>query len=425
MDKKKVAIIGGGISGLTVANRLKERFEVKIYEKASRPGGLIKCKRVDENLYHIVGGHVFNSKRQDVLEYFWSFFDRKKEFIKAVRNACIFLDKPVGYPIENHIYELANDQIKAVLKDLLSINREGQKASVNFEQFLKNLFGTTLYSIYFEPYNKKIWNRDLSGVPISWLEGKLPMPTVDEILYHNLSKQEEANMVHSSFYYPVQNGSQFLIDRLAEGIEITCDAEINSISKTSESNKWQINNENQYDVVVYAGNIKDLIPICDDSLGVDQYRKDIESLEYHGTTTVLCEIEENPFSWIYVPDSKIAAHRIINTGNFADSNNKAGIRTATIEFTDFVDKKTVLDNLKKLPFSPKYIDHTFTEFTYPIQQDNTRCIISTLKEKIEPQAMFLVGRFAEWEYYNMDAAMGAAMDLSDKIMNITNQINQA
>ena len=33
----------------------------------------------------------------------------------------------------------------------------------------------------------------------------------------------------------------------------------------------------------------------------------------------------------------------------------------------------------------------------------------------EPEGLFLLGRFAEWEYYNMDVAMGAAMDLCKTI----------
>ncbi|MEJ7682717.1 MAG: hypothetical protein WKG06_33635 [Segetibacter sp.] len=34
-----------------------------------------------------------------------------------------------------------------------------------------------LYQLYFGPYNSKIWNTDISKVPLEWLDGKLPMPT--------------------------------------------------------------------------------------------------------------------------------------------------------------------------------------------------------------------------------------------------------
>lgn len=69
----KIAIIGAGVSGLSIAHCLKDRFEVRLFEKESRPGGLIKCDWVDGSLYHRVGGHVFNSRRNDVLQWFWRF----------------------------------------------------------------------------------------------------------------------------------------------------------------------------------------------------------------------------------------------------------------------------------------------------------------------------------------------------------------
>ena len=89
---KHLAIIGAGISGLSAAHFLKDKYDVTSFEKEDRPGGLIKCRRVNGNLFHTCGGHVFNSKRQDVLDWFWSKFVRDEEFSKADRNACVFLN---------------------------------------------------------------------------------------------------------------------------------------------------------------------------------------------------------------------------------------------------------------------------------------------------------------------------------------------
>ena len=63
---EKIAIIGAGISGLSVAHFLSDRYDITVFEKENRAGGLIRCLRVNGNLFHICGGHVFNSKRQDV-----------------------------------------------------------------------------------------------------------------------------------------------------------------------------------------------------------------------------------------------------------------------------------------------------------------------------------------------------------------------
>ncbi len=65
MMKQKVAVIGAGVSGLTTARMLKDRYEVKVFEKEDKVGGLVKCRSVDGNLFHTCGGHVFNFIRQN------------------------------------------------------------------------------------------------------------------------------------------------------------------------------------------------------------------------------------------------------------------------------------------------------------------------------------------------------------------------
>ncbi len=49
---KKIAVIGGGISGLSIAKMLGNRADVVVFESSDRPGGLIKCDRVQGNLFH-------------------------------------------------------------------------------------------------------------------------------------------------------------------------------------------------------------------------------------------------------------------------------------------------------------------------------------------------------------------------------------
>ena len=66
---KKIVVIGAGVSGLSIARLLVDGGnKVTVIEKEDKPGGLIKCDNINGCLYHKVGGHVFNTKRKDVLE---------------------------------------------------------------------------------------------------------------------------------------------------------------------------------------------------------------------------------------------------------------------------------------------------------------------------------------------------------------------
>ena len=337
----KIAIIGSGISGLSIANMLHKEHEVIVFEQNKKPGGLIKCERVQDCLFHKVGGHVFNSKNEAVLNWFWKHFDRDNEFVLARRSAKIlFDDKIIGYPIENYLYTLDKDLAKKVIAEMIDLNKNPKLSPFeydNFEDFLKYNFGETLYNLYFGPYNHKIWRTDLSQVAMEWLEGKLPMPNLLDMLMSNIVQHEETDMVHARFYYPKENGSQFIIDRLSQNINIKTNTTISTTQKTN--GKYTVDKEEGFDHVVYCGDIRK-IPQEWKSL-MQQKNVDInylENLRSNGTSNLFCETDDNTISWLYIPSPSIKAHRIIYTGNFSNTNNRGVARkTCVVEFSGEVN----------------------------------------------------------------------------------------
>ena len=65
---KKIAIVGGGITGLVLANLLSEKHQTTIFEKESQLGGLSAGVKKNgwqwplENFYH----HFFTSDRETI-----------------------------------------------------------------------------------------------------------------------------------------------------------------------------------------------------------------------------------------------------------------------------------------------------------------------------------------------------------------------
>jgi len=418
---KKLAIIGTGISGVSLGKMLKDKAEVTLFEKSNQAGGLVKCDRTEGNLFHRVGGHVFNSRNQAVLDWFWGFFDRDTEFIKAKRNAKILLQgQVIGYPLENYLYQFPKTTVQSIIGDLLLAAHDMRKPDEypDFEAFLKGNFGETLFKLYFEPYNKKIWNTDLSQVPLGWLEGKLPMPNLQEILLSNIVKEEEGSMVHSSFFYAKKNGSQFIVDRLAEGLNIKLNHPVSQLSKTD--GKWKVNGEGEYDAVVYCGDVRQLHKVCiSDQENFRQAALGVQHLKSNGTSNLLCECDPTNVSWMYLPGPEIQAHRIIYTGNFSETNNgeaaKNGRISCTVEFSGHHDVEFMTEQIKQLPGNMRYLDHNHEPNSYVIQDADTREKISDLKSLSESENLYLLGRFAEWEYYNMDKAMEAGFELVKKL----------
>ena len=416
--KNNIAIIGSGISGLTCANLLNNHdHKVIVFDQKKNYGGLISCTVENGNLFHRVGGHIFNSKNNHVSNWFWGKFDKEKEFVNVKRNAVIDLNKKfVSYPIELNLSQLDLSVGKKIITELIDLSNLGKDIrSRSFEEFLKYNFGKTLCEIYFNKYNKKIWNRDLGTIPIDWLEGKLPMIGPKEILFKNVFSSKEDNMVHSTFYYPKLGGSQFIVNRLCEGINLKNE----QIKKIGIQNKKIKLNEdtNPFDSLIFTGDVRDLKNILDENiiqeLEIEKVLYDISNLDSNPTSTMLCECDANPYSWVYLPNPNIKPHRIIMTGNFSENNNSKILNknriSCTVECSGNVIFEEFLDELDRLPFNLKHIAYNYSASSYIIQNSNTRLLIKELKQKLSIKNIFLCGRFAEWEYFNMDIAIESAM----------------
>lgn len=417
---KKIAIIGAGISGLSIARMLESRCKVTVFEASSKAGGLVKCDRIQDNLFHRVGGHVFNSRNQQVLDWFWQYFDRDREFLKAKRNARILIgDKIIGYPIEDYLYEFDSAIVEKVIDELLQSSKNPLSGSYkNFEDFLRGNFGKTLYELYFGPYNRKIWNTDLSQVPLEWLEGKLPMPDLRQIILRNIIRQEESGMVHSTFYYAKENGSQFIIDRLSEGLNIKVNSPVSRLEQTNQ--EWTINGQSTFDHVIYCGDIRKLGGLIEGKTSsLAEALNEVSALKSNGTSNLFCECDQTDISWMYLPEAQFAAHRIIYTGSFSPDNNRgvseSGRMTCVVEFSGDHSFDEMCREATRLPGNLKPISFNQEKNSYVIQNQDTRSKINSLKTELEKINIHVLGRFAEWEYYNMDKAIEAGMEVADRI----------
>ena len=411
----KVKIVGSGISGLAAAHLISEKVsDVEVLERNSKPGGLIECSHEQGILYHKVGGHVFNSKNEKVLDWFWSFFDKDKDFIKVKRNAKILLDNVfVGYPIENNLFQLSENTVAEVIEDLLK-SQSPDVSQSNFKDYLLTTFGHTLCELYFFPYNEKIWQCDLREVSLSWLSGKLPMPNLSNIIMNNIFRVEESEMVHSTFYYPREGGSQFIADTLAQNLNVSYETEVSEIRFFG--GKLSVNS-NYVDRLIYTGRINQLKDILrTDDPNILEALNEADNFNFHGTSNLLCECDHTDISWLYLPDSRVKAHRIIYTGGFAPSNNNtSGRMSCTVEFSGDVSFAEMKSEITKLPGNLTPIAANSEPFSYVIQDENTRNKISLIKKELRKANIYLVGRFAEWEYFNMDAAIESASRLVQEL----------
>ena len=224
-------------------------------------------------------------------------------------------------------------------------------------------------------------------------------------------------MVHASFFYPKFNGSQFIINRLAENQAIKTSYDVKKIALVPGGGML-VNDDLKTDKIVFTGDVRQLSSIIDiNDEELKEALENVADLPSNGTSNVFCETDENDISWLYLPEAQFKAHRIIYTGNFSETNNagKDQRKTCVVEFSGKQDRQLMLDELPLLPGNLKPIAFNYEPNSYIIQEADTRSKISGLTKLLSRYDIHLLGRFAEWEYYNMDKCIESAMALKVKL----------
>jgi len=403
----KICIIGAGITGLTAGKLLSKDYGVTIYEKESNIGGIARTKNVDGVAYHTVGGHCLNSKNKAVIDFIFNEVLEREKWHLVKRDAKInFHGKIISYPIEFAIREIASfDENLAfqITKDFMSTE---DREVDNLADWFKAKFGETLANEYFIPYNKKIWQMKPSEMSHLWVYDKLPIPNKKNFFKALISNNEDT-MPHKTFFYPNSNNQNTFIEALANELNIITNYKVTSIEKIA--GKWIINNRYKYDVVINTMplNILPLVLKNTPSEIIDESKK----LKYNKVTTMIWKTKPINYTWTYYPSEDTIFHRHIHIGNFFEPKKNYTITEAIGEHT----YEEMVEYGKKYNYLIEPLDYNVSDHAYVVYDKNYKEATTKIKDYLDQIGIYTIGRFGEWEYYNMDICMEKAFNLIEKI----------
>ena len=403
---------------MTAAKKLQEKgYNVTVYEIESNPGGLARSRIVDGYVYDPHGGHIFNSKDPQIVEWVFSLLP-KENWQFRIRNAKIlFGDKYVSYPFELSLCELNVDDAVECARDFILAQRGPEPD--NYRDWLVWNFGQAIADRYMLPYNRKIWAYPLEDMEIGWMAGKMPLPTKEEILRSFLLKDSsERKMPHSTFYYPTYGGIQTMVDRISEGLDLRCGESIKSIRM--KEGEWIINDDCAFDAVVSTIPLPELPAVMNLPTSVQNA---IAGLKYNSVTTVLCKCPETDISWLYMPDKQYRTHRIGYQSALTPAAAPSGTGSGAFEIIGerFDVNKDIIHTPGVVPEKlglSDVLDWEFSKYAYVIHDKDYRKNTQTIFDFFNNVDDFhLLGRFSTWNYKNMDMCMRDAFDLAEKICN--------
>lgn len=410
------AVLGAGISGLSIASILQDRGEqTVVFEKNSTCGGLARTRFVNGYLYDPHGGHILNSKHSEVMEWAFSIYPKEKWKFTA-RNAKIYMNGTfISYPFELSLGELNTESAVDCAHDFL-LSGTGPEPD-NFKDWLIWNFGQAISDQYMIPYNQKIWAYPLEDMETRWMQGKMPLPTKKEIIRSLLLKDSsERKMPHSTFYYPLSGGIQSFCDAMARTLDIRYGEEVTAIEYVK--GRWKINRFDGFDRVISTIPL----PMFKGVMTLpEKVKTSLSGLKYNSLTTVLYRCPKTDITWLYIPGHNYKSHRVgyqsALTPNASPAGNEGVAALEMIgekfDVNDLVNRRDILP--EELGYR-ETMDSEFTEYAYVIHDREYRNNLKLIHGYFDSLPNFeLLGRWGRWNYNNMDICIYDAMQLAGNL----------
>ncbi len=450
-----VGILGGGLTGLTLGFLIEDS---EILERENECGGLCRSTSEEGFTFDCFGSHIIFSRDREVLNFMLRMLG--DNVVKCRRNTKILYNgRLVKYPFENGLADLPlRENLKCVASFLFARAKKCLHRCDGFSSFHEYLlanFGGGISSKYLIPYNEKIWKRPISDLNASWAAGRVPSPSVFDVLRSSLGFNSEGYTHQLNFYYPKRGGIEALINSIERKCadKTVCNFEVKAIWHSND--KWYVSNGEEcmkYDKIVAT------IPVFS---VVDALREGGENvpasvvhasrrLSFNSLITVMIGLEGEPpvnarieieegadaetgenmrgISWLYIPDADCLPHRVAFPSNYSKYVAPEGKTAVLAEITcacgssgiwnmsdHDIMERTINDLNRKGILNRNYICFAKVvraPLAYIIYDRNYERNVLTLREYFGKKGIILAGRFAKFEYMNMDDCVKDAIEIA-------------
>ena len=446
-----LAILGGGLSGISLAYLLQESgaaMAIDILEREDVPGGLCRSFPFG-NVHYDVGPHIMFSKNSDILKLMVRMLGDNVH--KLRRSNRIWHDgRLVKYPFENELSALSEPDKQYCLNAFLN-NPYTDYVPQNMLQFFLVTFGEGITNLFLRPYNEKIWKFDPSLMDTQMVE-RIPKPPREDIIRSAEGVATEGYVHQLHFFYPKTGGVESIvrgfIAQLGPGVAIRTGTEVAKLHKAGE--KWSVTSsdgaERQYDRVVSTIPLPTLFRALDPP-PPDEVAQAAARLKFNSIIICMLRVKRERLGdnfAITVADKTVLFHRLSKVNFLFPPEVDDGTTSLLVEVTyrkgDLIDQmndrhvvQRIVQDLCRLGFIEDAADVLADEvtrhpFAYVIYDLAHRQNMATIRRYCEGElGLTLHGRFGEFEYINMDQVIEKSMarcrELADR--PIAGNANQA
>ncbi len=452
MRKKRVIILGAGISGLATAWELASAgIPVIIIEKESDIGGLAGTIDWDGWKFDY-GPHNFSTNENDIVDFYKKLLPEHFKS-RTLKTRLYIFNKLVPFPLKGFkvFLELNKIQmVKAILDFTLTRVKafiRGIKETEFLDEWIIRRFGNVLYSIYFGPYIERVWKMDPHKLSKVIGEMKIPILSIREhIKKEFFRKKNKDDFLQWDKYY-VKGGigqlSRFFYDELLKmpHVRIMLGSNIDSLSTDKTmitslqvgSEKIEIATDDYIVSTIPLTTLISIIPAVPENI-----RSNISKLDYCSERFLFLKIRKakiTGYDWIYISDGKYPFNRVSEFNYDQFEMVPEGYTSLTVEFpcnegdaiwsmpdNELLDLTLSLFNeiydLKKedvIGLRSAFQEYAYPRFIvgYSEVLHNVFCYLENIGN------IFSIGRQGMFCYLDTDGATRMGLETADTIINGT------
>ncbi len=430
MIRKRLGILGGGISGIALAAHLDE--DLDILERGSRIGGLCATVVEDGFTFDAAGPHIMFSKNKEVLNLMIGVLGDNVHQNRR-ENRIYFKGSLVKYPFENDLASLPKEDNFECIRDYI-VNPRANETPTNLAQWSYATFGAGISDKYFIPYNEKIWNYDANKIGTEFVE-RIPKPPMEDVLKSAIGISTEGYLHQLYYSYPTHGGFEAIVKAFAERVkgEIHTRWTVASVEKIE--NGWRVESDGgevrEYDTLVSTLPIHELLKVWKDA--PQQVHDETAKLRYNSLINVLIGNSTDPghnYTALYVPDPKLLFHRLSFPKAFGSECVPPGGSSIMAEITSNagdgiweMSDEALLDRVIGEVESIGFVDRAsiiyrkVVRFTYgyPVYDLEYRKNVTAMRAAVAATGLHLLGRFAQFDYINSDVCVERALKMADEL----------
>lgn len=445
-DARSVTILGGGLAGLSAAQKFSESgWDVTVLEREAEVGGLASSF-VQDGYTCDHGPHRLYSSLKELNDHFKMVLDGNHH--DRNRLSRIYMKgKFFDYPLKagNVLRSLPPWLLFRSFFDYFVVRVRNAVRPIpddNFENWVIKRFGRTLYDLFFGTYTRKAWGIPCNQISADWASQRISLLSLWDTVKKTVFKPRNTpRTLVSVFLYPVKGGIgelsrgyQRLVER--DGGKVITGASVVQVESDGDTvtgityEKDGARHTATSDLYVSTIPLTLLVPMLGSGVPA-RCHEAVAGLKHKGIVFVYLKLDRpqlTPDHWIYIPEEHIAVHRISEFTNFskdcapegkslvcAEITATKGDKHWTMDDEDLV--KLATDNLVTLGLlkPDEVMSGGFVrrlDYAYPIYDLTYRAHVDSLMGYLKTFGnMVSTGRQGLFRYGNMDhsIAMGHAV----------------